>query len=196
MSIGQCRTIRSQASVSTERSTVSISSNSSRVGDQRRRELDHGVAAVVGAADQAVLVQLAGHEAAQQLLALLVAEALLGLLVLDQLERVEVARAAHVADDRQVLLELVEHAAELGLLLAHVAAEVLALEDVEVGHRHRGGHRVAAEGDAVGEHLRVVHERLGDAVGDDHAPIGAYAEVRPLAVVIMSGTTPKRSTPK
>ena len=27
------------------------------------------------------------------------------------------------------------------------------------------------------------------------APIGAYAEVMPLAVVIMSGTTPKRSTP-
>ena len=28
------------------------------------------------------------------------------------------------------------------------------------------------------------------------APIGAYAEVSPFAVVIMSGTTSKRSTPK
>src|SRR5688500_14236890 len=54
------------------------------VRNQRRRQLDHGVAAVVGPADQAVLVELAGHEAAQELLALLVAEALLGLLVLDQ----------------------------------------------------------------------------------------------------------------
>ena len=28
------------------------------------------------------------------------------------------------------------------------------------------------------------------------APIGAYADVMPFAVVIRSGTTPKRSTPK
>src|SRR5262245_13431311 len=98
------------------------------VRDERRRELDDGVAAVVGAADQAVLEELARHEAAEELLALLVGEALLGVLVLDELERVEVARAANVADDRQILPELVEHAAELGFLRAHVPAEVLALE--------------------------------------------------------------------
>ena len=73
------------------------------VGDQRRRQLDHRVAAVVGAADQPALVELAGEEAAQQLLGLLVVEALLRLLVFDQLDRVEVAGAAHVADDRQVV---------------------------------------------------------------------------------------------
>ena len=65
----QWRTIRSQASVSTWRRTRSIISNSSRVRDQRRRELDDGVAAVVRAADQPVLEELARHEAAQQLLA-------------------------------------------------------------------------------------------------------------------------------
>ena len=47
------------------------------VGDQRRRELDDRVAAVVGAADQAAAVELAGEEAAQQRLGLLVVEALL-----------------------------------------------------------------------------------------------------------------------
>ena len=57
------------------------------------------VAAVVGAADQPALVELAGEEAAQQLLGLLVVEAFFRLLVFDQLDRVEVAGAAHVADD-------------------------------------------------------------------------------------------------
>src|SRR3954453_13979699 len=44
------------------------------VRDQRRRQLDHRVAAVVCAADQAVLVEGARQEAAQQRLGLLVAE--------------------------------------------------------------------------------------------------------------------------
>ena len=165
----QWRTIRSQASVSTERSTVSISSNSSVSAISGGDSWITGSPRSSARQIRPLLVQLARHEAAQQVLRLLVAEALLGLLVLDQLERVEVAGAAHVADDRQVLLEPLEHPAELGLLLAHVAAEVLALEDVEVRHRDRRRHRVPAEGDPVGEHLRVVHERLGDAVGHDHA---------------------------
>ena len=50
----------------------------------------------------------------------------------------------------------------------HVAADVLALEHVEVGHRHGGGHRVAGEGEAVGERLVALHERRGDPVGGDH----------------------------
>src|SRR3954454_16348645 len=112
---------------------------------ERRGELDDRVAAVVRAADQAVLEELARHEAAKQLLALLVGEALLGLLVLDELERLEVTGAAHVAHDREVVPQLVEHAAKLALLLAHVAAEVLALEDVEVRERDGRGDRMAAE---------------------------------------------------
>src|SRR4051794_32075325 len=105
-----------------------------RVGDQRRRQLDHRVAAVVGAADQPVAVELAGDEAAQQPLRLVVVEGLLRIPVLDQLDRLEEAGAAHVADDRQVAQAL-QHLPELALLRQHVAAEVLALVDVEVGHR-------------------------------------------------------------
>ena len=138
------------------------------VGDQRRRQLDDRVAAVVGAADQPALVELAGEEAAQQLLGLLVVEALLRLLVFDQLDRVEVAGAAHVADDRQVVQASPASARNSPSLAQHVAAEVLALEDVEVGHRDRRGDRVAGEGEAVGEGGVALHERLGDPVGGDH----------------------------
>ena len=45
-----------------------------RACDQRRRELDHRIAAIVGAADQTAAVQLAGEEAAQERLGLLVVE--------------------------------------------------------------------------------------------------------------------------
>src|SRR5688500_3650144 len=69
--------------------------------DERRRDLDHGVAAVVRPADQAALEQRAREEAAQQPLALLVGERLARVLVLDELERVEEAGPTQVADDRQ-----------------------------------------------------------------------------------------------
>ena len=72
------------------------------VADQRRSELDDRVAAVVGAAVEAGVEQRLGEEAAQQPLGLVVVEGLLGRLVLDQLDPVEVAVAADVADDRQV----------------------------------------------------------------------------------------------
>ena len=157
----------SPASESTPRRTSWIFLELLGVGDQRRRQLDHRIAAVVGAADQATLVELAGEEAAQQLLRLLVVEALLGVLVLDQLDRLKVAGAAHVTDDRQVA-EALQHAAELAFLGPHVAAEVLVLVDVEVGHRDRRGHRVAGEGEAVGERGVAFAERLEDAVGGDH----------------------------
>src|SRR3954451_4326288 len=146
-----------------------------RARDERRRELNHRVATVVGAADEPPLVQLAREEAAQQLLGLLVAEALLGLLVLHQLDRVEVAGASHVAHDRKVLLQALEHGAELALVLAHPAAEIILLEDVEVGHRHRGGHRMAAEREPVGEHARARGEGLEDLVRGDH---GSHRRVR------------------
>ena len=54
-------------------------------GDERRRDLDHRVAPVVGAADQPVLEQLRGQEAADQRLALFVGEPAACRLVLDQL---------------------------------------------------------------------------------------------------------------
>src|SRR3954452_3215383 len=65
--------------------------------DERRRDLDDGVAAIVGAADQAALEEPPGQEAAQERLRLLRRERLTRLLVAHELERVEVARPAHVA---------------------------------------------------------------------------------------------------
>src|SRR5580658_11044049 len=62
--------------------------------DQRRGELDDGVAAVVGAADEPGVEQRVREEPAQQPLGLLVAERLAGGLVLDHLDAVEIPGAA------------------------------------------------------------------------------------------------------
>src|SRR5207249_7994826 len=70
--------------------------------NQRRRELDHRVAAVVRAADQPALEQPVREEAAEEPFRLVVVEGLARRLVLDELERVEVAGAADVPDDRQL----------------------------------------------------------------------------------------------
>src|SRR5829696_7637819 len=125
-------------------------------GDQRGRELDHRVAAVVGPADQPAAIQLRREEAAQQPLRLLAAERLLRVAVPDQLDAGEVAGPAHVADDRDVAQRL-QHPLEGGLVLLHVGEQPLALEDVDVGHGHRGGDRVPAERDAVGERDVALH---------------------------------------
>ena len=92
----------SQASSSTERRTVADLLELLAAAGQRRSELDDGIATIVGAADQPAPVELTGEEAAQQPLRLVVVEALERLAVLDQLDRVEVARPADVADDRDV----------------------------------------------------------------------------------------------
>jgi hypothetical protein len=137
--------------VSTRRRICSISSNSVEDGwpdDQRRGELDDGVAAVVGAAVEPGVEQRLGQEAAQQALGLVVVEGLLGGLVLDQLDAVEVPGAADVADDREVE-QLLQRGPEGALVGPHVLVEALALEDVEVGQRDGGGHRVTAPGVAV-----------------------------------------------
>ena len=142
------------ASVRTPRSICSISSNSGWPDDQRRGELDHRVAAVVGAAVQARVEQRLGQEPAQQPLGLVVVEGLPGVLVLDQLDPVEVALAADVADDRQVE-QLLQGRPERRRVVVDVLVQALALEDVEVGHRHRRRDRVAAEGVAVREVRRA-----------------------------------------
>ena len=141
--------------------------------DQRRGEVQHGVAAVVGAGDQALLEQPAGDEAAQQLLALLGREARAGR-VAHQLQRPEEAGAAHVADDRHARLDALEQLAEHRLELAHVLEHALALEDLDVAQRDRGRHRVPGERDAVHQHPALFVQRLGDLVADDH---GAHRRV-------------------
>src|SRR5437773_1521034 len=77
-----------------------------------------------------------------------------------------IARAAHIADDRQ-LQQRLDHAAELGLLRAHPAVQVLALEDRDVLERDGRRDGMAAERQAVREHRLVLEERLGDPVGRD-----------------------------
>src|SRR5438874_10731953 len=99
--------------------------------DERRSQLDDRVAAVVGAADKPGVEQRLGQEAAQQALGLLVAECLARGLVLDHLDAVEVAGAADVADDRQVV-QLLQGGAEPGLVRADVPQQVFLLEDVQV----------------------------------------------------------------
>src|SRR3954454_7948006 len=56
------------------------------VADERRGDLDDGVAAVVGAAVEAGVEEGLGQEAAQEPLGLVVVEGLLGRLVLDELD--------------------------------------------------------------------------------------------------------------
>src|SRR5690242_9032950 len=99
--------------------------------DQRRRELDDGVAAVVGAAVDAGVEERLGEVAAQEPLGLLVVERLAGLLVLDQLDPVEVPGPADVADDGQVE-QLLQGGPEARGVLLDLVVEALALEDVEV----------------------------------------------------------------
>src|SRR5450755_721697 len=79
--------------------------------DERRGELDHRVAAVVGPAHQAGVEQGLRQEPAQQPLRLLVVKRLPGGLILDHLDAVEVPGAADLTDDRQVV-ELLQGGAE------------------------------------------------------------------------------------
>ena len=113
------------------------------------------------------LLQLRREELAQQHLALLGAERLAGGAILDELERHEVAGAAHVADDVVVAREAVQLLGEVGLVGAHVAEHVEALHDLEVRARDRGRERVAAERDAVQVVLAALDERLRHAIGDE-----------------------------
>src|SRR6266511_1119713 len=119
--------------------------------DERRRDLHHRVAAVVRAADEAPLEEPRGEEVPQERLALLVRERLARLLVLDELERVEEAGPAEIADDRQ-LEQLCERLPEGLLGVAHVLDDPLPLHDLDVLERDRRLDRVAAEGDAVRVH--------------------------------------------
>ena len=89
------------ASVSTSPSRSTISIEHLGVADQRRGDLQHAVAAVVGAGDQARLQQPPGQEAAQQALALAGVERRSAASSRDELDRPEEAAAADVADDRQ-----------------------------------------------------------------------------------------------
>src|SRR6185369_1991814 len=105
-------------------------------GDERRRDLDHRVAAVVLAADEPGLEEPRREEAAQERLALVVVERRPRLLVLYELDGVEEAGATDVADDRQ-LEQRLELRTERVLRVAHVLDDSLALHDLDVLERDR-----------------------------------------------------------
>src|ERR671925_165283 len=73
-----------------------------RLPRDQRRDLDDGIAAVVRAADQPGVEHARREEASEQRFALLLRKRLVRHPVLDELERVEEARPAEVADDRQL----------------------------------------------------------------------------------------------
>src|SRR5581483_3984521 len=132
-------------------------------GDERRRDLDDGILAIVRAADQAVLEERVRQVAAEQRLALLGGERPPRRLVFHELDRPEKACASHVADDVEVE-ERAQAAAELLLGVAHVIDDLLAMHDLDVLERDRASHRMAAEGDPVCIHRALVAECLEDAV--------------------------------
>ena len=165
--------MRRPASSSTGRSTASISANCSGPA------ISGGASWITGSPRSSErqirprLEHLARQVPAEQGLGLLVAERLLGLLVLDELDRVEVTEATNVTDDREVPQRL-EHPEERALMFTYVAEDVLVLKDIEVRQRDGRGDRVTAPGGAVQERLGALHERLGYAVGSDH---GAHRRV-------------------
>ena len=74
-----------------------------------------------------------------------------------------------------------------GLVGADVLEHALALERVEVRQRDRRAHRVAGEREPVRERVRPRMNGSATRSETITAPIGAYALVSPLAVVMMSG---------
>src|SRR5207247_3412519 len=121
--------------------------------DERRGDLNHGVATIVGTTDEPALEEARGEEAAEQRLALLLGEGLARLLVLDELERVEVPAPAQVAPDRQVE-EPAERLAERVLVRSHVLGEPPPFHDLGVLGREAGHARMAAETAGVRNHGR------------------------------------------
>src|SRR5258706_8015046 len=119
--------------------------------DQRWGDLDDRIAAIVSAADQTMFEQRRREEPAQQRLGLLFVERLARLLVLHELERVEVAGAAHVADDVEIEQRFELHA-KVVLRLRDVLDDLLALHDLEVLQRDRAADGMPAEGDPVRVH--------------------------------------------
>ena len=128
---------------------------------------------------QAALLAVAGDAGADLGVGL---EDLLGLLVLHRLDAHHELVAPHVADQRQ-RQELVEPLLEVRADLAHVAAQVLALHDLDVLERGRAGDRVPGVGEAVGEERAVGlrhADDLVDIVGEERRRVWDVARSEPL----------------
>ena len=79
-----------------------ISSNSAWPGDEGRRDLDDRVTPIVRAADETRIEEGVREEPSDQALALVLGESLARIPVLYELDGVEEAGSAQVADDREV----------------------------------------------------------------------------------------------
>ena len=93
------------------------------------------------------------------------------------------ADAPHVAHQRQAGDALAERGLHVGAGPRGVADEILAEEDVQVGHRGRRAHRVPAVREAVGESAdlgRPGPEHRPHPLGDDHAGEREVAAREPL----------------
>src|SRR5262245_15440486 len=119
--------------------------------DERRGELRARLRAVVEARVDAELAHPRRQERLDERVALRRRERFLRLLVLHELERVEVAVAAHVAHHRVISHELLATRAELGAELLYPRDQALALVDLDVGERDRTRERMPAERDPVRE---------------------------------------------
>src|SRR5439155_23344966 len=98
--------------------------------DQGRRDLDHRISAIVGAADQAAFEEPGREELTQEQLALVLGEGLARFPILHELERVEEPGPANVTDDRQ-LEELRKRRAEVVLRLRDMLDDLLAFHDLD-----------------------------------------------------------------
>ena len=98
--------------------------------DERWRELHNGVAPVVRATDEPPAEDFWRDVASQQSLGVVTEPGLFRPLVLHELDALEVARAADVPDDGDVL-QRGEPGFEVGLVRPHVLNHALVLDDLE-----------------------------------------------------------------
>src|SRR5215813_6193554 len=130
---------------------------------QRRRELDRHE----DAGQEAALFHQLGDASAERMRrrGRAPAERLLRGLVLDELDRAHEAEAADVTD-RRMATQRLELAEEIATLVGALLRQLLALEDLDVLERRRTRHRLAAEGEEMGERhvllLELVVEPLAD----------------------------------
>jgi hypothetical protein len=152
----------------------------------------HRVAAVVGAADQPAPEELADEDRAAASRTPPAGERRLRLPVADQLERHESSPHRRTSPTIGLSSRDSSIRAEGALVAAHRGVEPLPLEQVEVGERGTAERRPGpAEGEPLGEGAVAVPANGAKTRSEAiTAPIGAYAEVRPIAVVMMSARKP------
>src|SRR5947199_5059049 len=151
------------------------------VGHQGWRDHDHGGAAVVAAQDPSGAPEGCGQALAQDLRRLLVGELPPTAGVRHELDRVEEARAADVADTPVPPAQLLQARAQVRSLRAHVRQDALVAHGGDVGDSDGRRDRVTAPGRAVGEGPGGgLEEGRGQRFADDDPAQGRVARRRAL----------------